>query len=168
MKFEESDLIELAATIRPTIETHNVSPELQDSLLSDVIFQVATLIDEKQGSSLHEGVFELLDNVSPIESDYLVCDLDIHLEDGKVFETNVLKSNIEIPEGLILNLEVLLELRDIFELDDEIDIESKFRAIKIKSLIFKPWEKEPETHSPEISSISDLAAFINKVAKQWV
>ena len=128
MEFEEKDLMELASSIQSVIELHDVEPKLQDSLLSDVLFQVASLIDQKQGSNLHEGIFDLLDNIEPTVSDYLVCELDIHLDNGERLETNVLKSNIDILDGLILDLEILLELRDISELDDEIDIDARFNG----------------------------------------
>ena len=168
MEFEEKDLMELASSIQSVIELHDVEPKLQDSLLSDVLFQVASLIDQKQGSNLHEGIFDLLDNIEPTVSDYLVCELDIHLDNGERLETNVLKSNIDILDGLILDLEILLELRDISELDDEIDIDARFNGARISKLCFKPLKHEKETYTNLFSSIIDLAAFIKEISSKWV
>jgi hypothetical protein len=63
MKFKETDLLDLASSLKVAIELHEVKPELQDSLLSDILFQVANLIDEKQDSELHEEIFGLLENL---------------------------------------------------------------------------------------------------------
>ena len=168
MKFEESDLMELASSVKSAIELHEVNPKLQDSLLSDVLFQVANLIDEKQGSSFHEEIFELLDNFVPSQSDYLVCDLDIYLQNGECLETNVLKSDIEILDSLILNLEVLLELRDISEIDDIIDIDERFKGINIDKLFFKPLKDQTESYNNQFTNINDLAVFIKETASKWV
>ena len=66
------------------IEEHGIDVELQDSLLSDVLFHVASLIDEKQGSSFHESVFSLLEDVPSLVSDYFLCELKVKLERKKL------------------------------------------------------------------------------------
>ena len=167
MKFKESDLLDLASSLKASIEMHDVKSELQDSLLSDILFQVANLIDEKQGSSLHEETFGLLENFTPKSTDYLICELDIKYGD-EILETNVLKSNLEITEGLLLNLEILLELRDISEIDDDIDTNSKFKGGKVSELTFKPLEGSNETHTEQFASLQELVSFITKVASKWV
>jgi len=167
MKFKETDLLDLASSLKGSLEMHDVKSEVQNSLLSDILFQVANLIDEKQGSSLHEEVFGLLEGFTPQLSDYLICELDIKYGD-EILESNVLKSNLELTEGLLLNLEILLELRDISEIDDDIDTNSKFKGSKISELTFKPLDGPNETHTEQFSSLQQLVSFITKVASKWV
>ncbi|CAH0535388.1 hypothetical protein VST7929_02961 [Vibrio stylophorae] len=167
MKFNDTDLLDLASGLKAAIEMHEVKSEYQDSLLSDILFQVASLIDEKQGSTLHEEVFGLLENYTPQFSDYLVCELDIKYGD-EVLETNVLKSNIEISEGLLLNLELLLDLRDISEIDDDIDTNSKFQGSKLSELTFKPLHGANESYRERFSTLQNLVNFIAEVAGKWV
>lgn len=167
MKFEKNDLLGLVDSLKSTIELHEVSTEKQDSLLSDILFHVAYMIDEKQGSALHENVFEMLEEFSPLPKDYLVCELVVRLGRKKL-ETNILKSNIEVPRSMQLNLEVLLGLRDISEIDDNIDTESKFKRLTITRLVFEGLDGTKESYSEQFDSLNELVGFILKVASKWV
>ena len=167
MKFKKNELLGLVDSLKSTIELHEVSPEIQDSLLSDILFHVAYMIDEKQGSALHENVFEMLEEFSPLPKDNLVCELVVRLGRKKL-ETNILKSNIEVPRSMQLNLEILLGLRDISEIDDNIDTESKFKKVTITGLVFKGLDGTKESYSEQFDSLNELVSFVLKVASKWV
>lgn len=167
MKFKEKDLLELASSLKSTIELHEVKLEIQDSLLSDILFHVAQMIDEKQGSTLHERVFGILEDFAPPPRDYLVCELNVKLGRKKL-ETNILRSNIENPASLQLNLEVLLGLRDISEIENDIDIEAKFEKVKISELVFMAPDGTKESHSERFDNFIDFVNYIVNVASKWV
>lgn len=166
MKIKQNDLTALAATLKSVIEEHGIDVELQDSLLSDVLFHVASLIDEKQGSSFHESVFSLLEDVPSLVSDYLLCELKVKLERKKI-EINVLNSNLTMPESLQLNLELMLGLRTLAEMNAKVDVNEKFKAINITELTFKPLDGNEESYAETFDSIGGLVKFILKTAAKW-
>jgi hypothetical protein len=161
MEFKESDVMELASSIKSVIEQHEVPSEL-----ADVLFHVTRLIDSKQKTNFHESIFELIDRFVPALSDHLVCDICLHLYNGECLETNILGSNIDSLDGLILNLEFTLKLRKISEIDKIIDTEKRFKKIQIIKIVFDAFGHKSESYSNNFSSLIDLAIFIRETAKK--
>ena len=131
------DFMRLAFSTKEVLNSHEVAPEIQESIISDVLFEFANMLDEKQGSSLHEEIYSLIDSISEdlndnSRSDYCVCFLQIIMEHGKRYETNVLKSELENSEAMLLNIEMAMNLRKYEEIDLEIDIEDRLKASCVK------------------------------------
>lgn len=123
----------LAFSTKEILNLHEVEPEIHQSIISDVLFEFANLLDEKQGSNFHEEIYSLIDSISEdlndnSNSDCCVCFLQIIMEHGKRYETNVLKSELENSESMLLNIEMTMNLRKYEEMDSEIDIEKRLRA----------------------------------------
>ena len=183
------DFGELAMSLKPSLLTHGIPDELHYSLLSDVVFQCAAFIDEKTGSSFHEGIDALLDEYiealsGDISSDYMVAEIQIVFGKGRKVETNVLKSHLENKENIVLDFEMALGIRDIDEIDAKIDADARFAALMkkkngIKSLDFKAakdfendnWYSIPLQGSEFgdfEQSIDGILKLVSKVTKQWV
>ena len=60
--FAPRDFAALALSLRQTVANHKVPPDLQASLIEDVVFHFAAFIDEKTGSDIHESIFSVLGN----------------------------------------------------------------------------------------------------------
>ena len=136
--FETNDFIALASRIKPILDTHDVSPELHFSIISDIVFETANLIDEKTGSGFHEDIYGALESVAEelaIEpsGDYCVAFMDLATAKNKKFELNILKSMLENADNLTMGLEVTLELRELDELDKVINIEKRLASFNKKT-----------------------------------
>jgi hypothetical protein len=102
-KITLQDFRELAASLKPTLVSHEVPINLQDSLLSDVVFQFASFIDEKTGSSFHESIYDLLEERSAADdgfTDYLAAELEILFVAGRRCRANLLHSMLLNPDAL--------------------------------------------------------------------
>ena len=116
-KITENDLARFALALREDFETHDLPMEIRYSLASAISFRIAALIDEKTGSTLHEGIDLVLDKYidefskSPESPDHLVGELEIIFNKGKKVELNILKSQIELPDELRIIIEVVFGLR---------------------------------------------------------
>ena len=60
-KIELQDFSQVAFAIKPILEAHDVPAEFHYSIISDVVFEIANLLDTKTGSSFHESIYALLD-----------------------------------------------------------------------------------------------------------
>jgi hypothetical protein len=185
IKIEE--LEELAWSLKPILDTHNVPSELHYSIISDVIFQFANFIDERTGSSFHERIDGLIDkHFDKLSSqrqpdDWLIAELEILFGKGKKVEMNILRSHLSNRRHLMLDLEMALGVRDIDEIGKKIDTGAKFTTLMrrkngIEALRFKPirseiWLSIPlngSEHGDYEQSLSGILKCINRVAKQWV
>ena len=139
---EIDDLQELAFRIKPILGEHKLSLKKQEVLMSSILFEVANLLDELEGTCLHESVFPLLDEIreelnKPRILDFCVAFLEIETGSGILFRANILKSQLDNPEMLIENLELILELRDTSEIDKKIDVKERLNSLIEKRRGFK-------------------------------
>ena len=177
-KIELEDFAELAHTIKPILESHDVPEQYHYSIISDVIFEFANLVDTKTETSFHESIYGLLEDHAEKLSTagagrILVTELEIEFGNGEVLEANVPDTQLEDEAQMRLQLEFTLTLRDIDEIDEEIDIEPRFRKLiarnkGIKELRILPG-KEPDADAwvsvDEFEeSMDGLIACIRKVA----
>ena len=174
-KFETSDFIALAKKIKPILETHDVPSELHFSIISDVVFEYANVIDEKTGSSFHEEIYSALDSVAEqlainARGDYCVAFMDLVASGKNKFELNILKSMLENADDLVMGLEVTLELRELDELEKVIDIDRRLTAFNkktggIKLLRFQSMENmDTDTWIEVPLKDSAYGSFSNDVA----
>lgn len=174
-KFETSDFIALATKIKPILDAHDVPSELHFSIISDVVFEYANVIDEKTGSSFHEEIYSALESVAEqlaVEpgGDYCVAFMDLVTAKSQKFELNVLKSMLENADDLVMGLEVTLELRELEELDKVIDIDKRLKAFNkktggIESLRFQSMENmDTDTWIEVPLKDSAYGTFSNDVA----
>ena len=131
---ELQDFTAVALAIKPILDTHDVPEEYHYSIISDIVFEFANLVDTKTGTSFHEAIYALLEEHAEALSaaaagQVLHTDLQIEFGDGKVFETNFPLSQLEDEAQLRLNLEFTLTLRDIDEIDDDIDVAPRFKKL---------------------------------------
>ena len=187
-KLKINDFIVLAKKIKPILDTHDVPPELHFSIISDIVFEYANLIDERTGSSFHEEIYGTLEAVSEqlaVETggDYCVSFMDLVTAKNSKFELNVLKSMLKNPADLVMGLEVTLELRELDELDKVIAIDKRLKAFNkktggIKSLRFQSmanmdsntWIDVPLKDSAYGSFTNDIAGIsecIRAVVTSW-
>lgn len=130
--FAPKDFVSLALSLRRTVANHKVPPDLQASLIEDVIFHFATFIDEKTGSDIHESIFTVLRKCAkqlgevPVPSDSLVAEVEITFLKGRKAELNVLRSSIAKPALLRLIVEIALGVRDTTEIKARIDTTRRF------------------------------------------
>lgn len=186
-KIKSEDFYQLALALKPTLVTHGVPVELHYSLISDIMFEFANFVDEKSGSSFHEGLFALLaEHAEELSSDikrtdWLVAELEVLFGKGKKVETNIHKSYLENREYLKLHMEISLGARDISEIDKNIDADARFAALLkkkngIRALRFKAarsgaWLEVPlnGTGSGDYNqSVDGICGCIIAVTKQWV
>ncbi len=177
-KITLEDFAELAHTIKPILESHDVPEEYHYSMISDVVFEFANLVDTKTGTSFHESIYGLLEEHAEKLSTggagrILVTEIEIEFGNGEILETNVPDTQLEDEAQMRLHLEFTLTLRDIDEIDEEIDIEPRFSKLiagnkGIKELRILPG-KEPDadawvTVDKFEASMDGLIACIRKVA----
>lgn len=189
-KITENDLARFALALREDFETHDLPMEIRYSLASAISFRIAALIDEKTGSTLHEGIDLVLDKYidefskSPESPDHLVGELEIIFNKGKKVELNILKSQIELPDELRIIIEVVFGLRSTDALESEIDTRhglSNFLRRKdgIKALRFNQaanvdrpkWINVPlpDPLSEEVyGSVAGLTQYLLKSIRPWV
>lgn len=168
MKIQTKDILALSQTIKETLEINEVEPSIKESLLDDILFKFSAFIDEYQNTNIHESILEELENYIPPKGDYLVCELFIELESRETLESNILLSDIENDGCLRLNLEVLLGLRDISEINAEVDCESKFKEINITRTYLETLDRQKVHLSKSYTSLVDLENAIRTSAKKWV
>ena len=188
-KIKIADFEDLALALKPSLDTHGVPKELHYSIISDALFSFASFLDEKSGTNFHEDIFAVLDNYveklgESAIGDFLVAEIDIVFEKGRKAEVNLLKSHLDNNESLQFALEIELELRDLDEIDEEIDADSRFiKLIKkkkgIKLLKFNSAEDLENENWFDVSlkgsefgrfeqSLSGLKKCIREVANQWL
>lgn len=132
------DLVELALSLRQTVELHKVPQDLRASLIEDVIFRFAVLLDEKTGSDVHESISGVLSRYArqlgetPAPPDSLLAEVEVTFLKGRKAELNVLRSSIAKPKLLRLVLETALGVRDFTEIKARIDVERRFAELMKK------------------------------------
>ena len=132
--FDVQDFTEVAFAIKPILDSHDVPAEYHYSIISDIVFEFANLVDTKTGSSFHEAVYAVLEEQaealnSGATGSEIFTDLRIQFGDGDVLETSFPLSQLKDEAQLRLNLEFTLTLRDIDEIDDDIDVAPRFRKL---------------------------------------
>ncbi|MDJ0712061.1 MAG: hypothetical protein QNJ14_16850 [Woeseiaceae bacterium] len=172
------DFAEIALKIKPILVTHDVPAEYHYSIISDIVFEFAASVDTRTGTSFHESIYALLeDQVDALNAgaaeQHLFTDLQIEFGNGDVVETNFPHTQLEDDEQLRLNLEFTLSLRDIDEIDEEIDVTPRFKKLMtakqgIRELRILPGT-EPDADAWVLvsefePSIDGLMASIRKIA----
>ena len=128
------DFTEVAFAIKPILESHDVPPEYHYSIISDIVFEFANLVDTKTGTSFHESIYGLLEEHAETLSSGATgsesfTDLEIEFGNGEVVETNFPDTQLDDEAQLRLNLEFTLTLRDIDEIDEDIDTAPRFKRL---------------------------------------
>ncbi len=175
---EPADFVELAQSIKPILEAHEVPDQFHYSIISDIVFEFANLVDTKTGTSFHESIYALLeeqvDALSETGPDRIpITEIEIEFNNGEILEANVPDTQLEDEAQMRLHLEFTLTLRDIDEIDERIDVEPRFRELiagrrGVKELRILPG-KEPDgdawvTVDKFDESMEGLIACIRKVA----
>ena len=124
----------IGSEILDVLRTHEVSNELEFSIASDILFSVASALDDedfvkdrtlKIDDSLHEQVYGFFDDwYEPFEKRIsphrVLFELKIFRERGKTTETNFVAHWLERPNLFIDDLEVSMSCRTLDELDKDI------------------------------------------------
>jgi hypothetical protein len=183
--FAPKDFASLALSLRQTVATHKVPPDLQASLIEDVVFQFAVFIDERTGSDIHESIFAVLRKHAkqlgepPVPPDSLLAEVQITFLKGRKAELNVLRSSIAKPALLRLIVEIALGVRDTTEIKARVDTDRRFADLVkkkggVKAVRFRlanaandvSWQEVKLQHSPHGNfeqSIKGLLACIRAV-----
>jgi hypothetical protein len=114
---------------------HGVPPKLRASLIEDVVFHVAVLVDEKTGSDFHESIFaalgrrakELGEDPEPVDA--VVAEVEVLFGKGRKAELVIARSGLERPALLRQVLEVAIGVRDVAELESRIDTRARFAEV---------------------------------------
>ena len=175
---ELQDFTEIAFAIKPILETHDVPEEYHYSIISDIVFEFANFVDTKTETSFHESIYALLEehaeNLSTAGAGrVLITELELAFGNGDVLEANVPDTQLDDEAQLRLHLEFTLTIRDLDEIDEEIDAERRFKKLLsdkngIRKLRILPG-KEPDA-SAWVSvdefdeSMDGLIASLRKVA----
>ncbi len=175
---ELQDFTEIAFTIKPILETHDVPEEYHYSIISDIVFEFAHLLDTKTETSFHESIYGLLEEHAEKLSTagpgrIPITELGIEFGNGDVLEANVPDTQFDDEAQLRLHLEFTLTIRDLDEIDEEIDVERRFKDLVsgkkgIRKLRILPG-KEPDA-SAWVSvdefdeSMDGMIACLRKVA----
>jgi len=135
---ELQDFTAVALAIKPILESHDVPAEYHYSIISDIVFEFANLVDTKTGTDFHESIYALLEEqaeaLSKAEPDRIpVTELEIEFANGKVLEASFPDTQLEDEAQLRLHLEFTLTIRDIDEIDKEIDAAPRFRELVTKN-----------------------------------
>jgi hypothetical protein len=136
--FAPKDFASLALSLRQTVANHKVPPDLQASLIEDVVFHFAAFIDERTGSDIHESIFSVLRKCAkqlgetPAPSDSLLAEVEITFLKGRKVELNVLRSSIAKPALLRLTVEIALGVRDTTEIKARVDTDRRFEDLMEK------------------------------------
>jgi hypothetical protein len=136
--FTPKDFASLALSLRQTVAVHKVPPDLQASLIEDVVFHFAAFIDERTGSDFHESIFTVLRKhakqlaEAPVPTDSLLAEVQITFRKGRRAELNVLRSSIAKPALLRLVVEIALGVRDTTELKARVDTDRRFADLMEK------------------------------------
>ena len=136
--FAPKDFASLALSLRQTVVNHKVPPDLQASLIEDVVFHFAAFIDERTGSDIHESIFTVLRKhakqlgETPVPSDSLLAEVQITFLKGRKAELNVLRSSIAKPALLRLGVEIALGVRDTTEIKARVDTDRRFADLMKK------------------------------------
>ena len=183
------DFLRLALRLRDTAVTHNVSEEHRASLIGDVVFQFASFLDERQGSSFHESIYGLLEDhedalsQEPKPAKAFIAQLEITFGKGRKKEVNILSGNLKNMQFLQETVEFTLGLRSLDELYSKIDSEARFTQLMskkngIKELRFNSAESidtpswivvplEGSQYGTFEQSLSGLCKCIFRVVKRW-
>jgi hypothetical protein len=136
--FASKDFASLALSLRQTVANHKVPPDLQASLIEDVVFHFAAFIDKKTGSDIHESIFTVLRKYAkqlgetPVPSDSLLAEIQITFLKGRKAELNILRSSIAKPALLRLIVEIALGVRDTTEIKTRVDTDRRFAELMEK------------------------------------
>jgi hypothetical protein len=137
-QFVPADFLQLALALRETAVAHNVPADSRVSLIEDVVFQFASFLDERLGSSLHEEIYGLLEQHAealsqpPRPLDFLVAEVEVVFGKGRRRCINILSGYLQEPRFLRENIEFALGLRSLDELDTEIDSDARFGQLMAK------------------------------------
>jgi hypothetical protein len=188
-KIKIKDFEELAVNFKSSLSTHEISKELHHSLISDLLFSVCVFIDQKSNTSFHETIGSYFEErsgaiLSDKHQDYLLADIEILFSKGRKIETNFLKSALTNKDYAVLKLEVTFGVRGIDELDENIDINSRFKKLLrkkecISAVKFQPlkdldsdlWLTVPlqgSEYGDFTQTIDGVYELMCSVAKQWV
>ncbi len=132
------DFTEVALAIKPILETHNVPVEYHYSIISDIVFEFANLVDTKTGTSFHESIYALLEEqaeqLSAAGAGRIpVTDFEVEFGNGEILQANFPDTQLDDEAQLRLHLEFTLTLRDLDEIDEDIDVEQRFRNLVEKN-----------------------------------
>ena len=175
---ELQDFTEIAFAIKPILETHDIPEEYHYSIISDIVFEFANRLDTRTGTSFHESIYALLEEHAEKLSAagpgrILITELEIEFSNGDVLEANVPDTQLDDEAQLRLHLEFTLTIRDLDEIDAEIDVDGRFKKLVadrkgIRTLRILPG-KEPDASAWVIvdefdESMDGLVACLRKVA----
>jgi hypothetical protein len=188
-RFATEDLVSLALDLRQSVAAHAVPPKQRASLIEDIVFRFAVLVDEKTGSSLHESISGALRErapelaASPEPVDSLVAEVEVVFAKGGKAELNVLRSSLSKPALLRQIVELALGVRDVTELRARVDVDRRFDQLMarrggIKALRLNPahtigkpsWHAVALRRSPYGSfdqTLDGLVACIRAVTAPW-
>ncbi|MDJ0792734.1 MAG: hypothetical protein QNI98_00715 [Woeseiaceae bacterium] len=177
-KIRLEDFAALANTIKPILENHDIPEQYHYSIISDVIFEFANLVDTKTGTSFHESIYALLEEQAEALSTagaarIPVTEVEIEFGNGDILEANVPDTQLEDETQMRLQLEFTLTLRDIDEIDKDIDVARRFSDMiaskkGVRELRILPG-KEPDANAWVTvdafeESMDELIACVRKVA----
>lgn len=175
---ELKDFTEVAFAIKPILETHGVPEEYHYSIISDIVFEFANVLDTRTGTSFHESVYALLEEqaekLSTAGPDRIpVTELELEFGNGEVMEASFPDTQLDDEAQLRPHLEFMLTIRDIDEIDADIDAERRFENLVsgkkgIREVRVLPGS-EPDasawvTVDEFEASVNGLIACIRKVA----
>ena len=131
---ELQDFTEIAFAIKPILEAHDVPEEYHYSIISDIVFEFANLLDTKTETSFHESIYALLEEHAEKLSTagpgrIRITEVELVVGNGDVLEANVPDTQFDDEAQLRLHLEFTLTIRDLDEIDEEIDVERRFRNL---------------------------------------
>jgi hypothetical protein len=176
-KVKIEDFVDLGLAIKTSLNTHLIDPELHYSLISDILFNCAYMIDEKTGSYHHENIDGLVDaNIDKFVDDYVedlfVSSIKINLGVGKKHIAQIYKSHIENSSLLVDLIERLLNIQQTGKSFEEITERRK----GIQSIGFSDQEHPKDSDWNEVAfsqngtgsspySVLDLSRFITEKLK---
>ena len=176
------DFLQLALALREIAEAHNVPAESRVSLIEDVVFQFASFLDERLGSSLHGEIYAILEQHEDVLSqqprplDVLVAEVEIVFGKGRKRGIHILSGYLQEPRFLREGIEVSLGLRRLDELDCDIDSDVRFgqllakkngiemlRINAVANVDAPSWVDVPHRES----SLDGLCECVRRVISQW-
>ncbi len=151
-KVEIDDFVDLGVSIKRSFETHSIDPDMHYSLISDILFQCAYMIDEKTGSDHHERIHGLVDAhlekfVDGYEEDRFVSSIRITLGVGKRHTARLCESEVGSSEAVKDLIERLLNIKQTRKTFEEITKRRK----GIQSIGFSDLEYPKDSNWSEIA-----------------
>jgi hypothetical protein len=131
-RLESEALLEIASRLGTIGVRYGVPANARFAFVSDAMFEVAVLLDDATGGSVHESILGLLGehqgelSVEPPPADHVVGEVEVRFEKGRKAELAVLASHLEAEKHLRLVLEIALGVREVEELRARVDVEARF------------------------------------------